>query len=53
MKQFDFYTRWGHGDFKTFVEDYAKQFQARQAAGGGAAAEAAAGSAGSIATDKR
>ena len=25
MKQFDFYTRWGHGDFKTFVEDYARQ----------------------------
>ncbi|HLL75227.1 MAG TPA: tyrosine-protein phosphatase [Pyrinomonadaceae bacterium] len=22
MKQFDFYTRWGHGDFKKFVEDY-------------------------------
>jgi len=32
MKQFDFYTRWGHGDFKTFVEDYAKQSQARQVA---------------------
>jgi tyrosine-protein phosphatase SIW14 len=32
MKQFDFYTRWGHGDFKTFVEDYARQFQARQTA---------------------
>ena len=29
MKQFDFYTRWGHGDFKTFVEDYAKQMQGR------------------------
>jgi protein tyrosine phosphatase (PTP) superfamily phosphohydrolase (DUF442 family) len=29
MKQFDFYTSWGHGDFKTFVEDYAKQMQAR------------------------
>ncbi|MCA1613400.1 MAG: tyrosine-protein phosphatase [Acidobacteria bacterium] len=22
MKQFDFYTRWGHGDFKKFVENY-------------------------------
>ena len=22
MKQFDFYTRWGHGGFKKFVEDY-------------------------------
>lgn len=31
MKQFDFYTRWGHGDFKTFVEDYARQFQGRHA----------------------
>jgi protein tyrosine/serine phosphatase len=31
MKQFDFYTTWGHGDFKTFVEDYARQFQARHA----------------------
>ena len=32
MKQFDFYTSWGHGDFKTFVEDYARQLQARHAA---------------------
>ena len=32
MKQFDFYTSWGHGDFKTFVEDYARQKQARQSA---------------------
>ncbi|HEX8146164.1 MAG TPA: hypothetical protein VF591_03090 [Pyrinomonadaceae bacterium] len=31
MKQFDFYTRWGHGDFKTFVEDYARQVQVRRA----------------------
>jgi protein tyrosine/serine phosphatase len=22
MKKFDFYTSWGHGDFKTFVQDY-------------------------------
>src|ERR1044072_4450574 len=29
MKQFDFYTSWGHGDFKTFVQDYAKQVQER------------------------
>jgi protein tyrosine/serine phosphatase len=29
MKQYDFYTSWGHGDFKTFVEDYWKQVQAR------------------------
>jgi tyrosine-protein phosphatase SIW14 len=32
MKRFDFYTRWGHGDFKTFVEDYAKQVQTRHSA---------------------
>src|SRR5215218_257336 len=32
MKQFDFYTSWGHGDFKTFVQDYARQVQERQAA---------------------
>jgi len=32
MKQYDFYTSWGHGDFKTFVEDYARQIQARHAA---------------------
>ena len=32
MKQFDFYTKWGHGDFKTFVEDYARQVQGRHAA---------------------
>ncbi|HKY42669.1 MAG TPA: tyrosine-protein phosphatase [Pyrinomonadaceae bacterium] len=23
MKKYDFYTRWGHGDFKKFVQDYA------------------------------
>jgi len=32
MKQFDFYTSWGHGDFKTFVQDYARQVQERHAA---------------------
>ncbi|MBA3805904.1 MAG: tyrosine-protein phosphatase [Acidobacteria bacterium] len=31
MKQFDFFTRWGHGDFKTFVQDYWKQIQSRPA----------------------
>ena len=31
MKQFDFYTSWGHGDFKTFVQDYAQKMQARHA----------------------
>jgi protein tyrosine/serine phosphatase len=25
MLDYDFYTRWGHGDLKTFVEDYAKR----------------------------
>ncbi len=29
MKEYDFYTRWGHGDFKKFVEDYAQDFQNR------------------------
>jgi protein tyrosine/serine phosphatase len=29
MKRYDFYTSWGHGDFKTFVEDYDRQMQAR------------------------
>jgi protein tyrosine/serine phosphatase len=29
MKKYDFYTRWGHGDFKKFVEDYAQDFQNR------------------------
>lgn len=38
MKQFDFYTSWGHGDFKTFVEDYARQMPARQNAPAPAAA---------------
>jgi protein tyrosine/serine phosphatase len=27
MKQYDFYTRWGHGAFKDFVEDYSSQMQ--------------------------
>ena len=27
MKQYDFYTRWGHGDMKKFVEDYAVSFK--------------------------
>jgi tyrosine-protein phosphatase SIW14 len=40
MKQFDFYTRWGHGDFKTFVQDYAKQVQTRVSVPAPAAAAA-------------
>jgi protein tyrosine/serine phosphatase len=47
MKQFDFYTSWGHGDFKTFVEDYARQMQARHAAPRSQPAAAAAAHAGS------
>ncbi len=27
MKDYDFYTRWGHGDLKTYVEDYARRMQ--------------------------
>jgi protein tyrosine/serine phosphatase len=27
MKKFDFYTSWGHGDFKTFVQDYWTKMQ--------------------------
>ena len=27
MKKYDFYTRWGHGDFKKFVQDYAENLQ--------------------------
>ena len=26
MKKYDFYTRWGHGDMKKFVQDYAETF---------------------------
>ena len=32
MKKFDFYTSWGHGDFKTFVKDYWARMQAANAA---------------------
>lgn len=28
MKNYDFYTSWGHGDFKTFVQDYWARIQA-------------------------
>jgi len=34
MKQYDFYTRWGHGAFKNFVEDYYAQIL-QQAKGAG------------------
>ncbi|HEU4511022.1 MAG TPA: tyrosine-protein phosphatase [Pyrinomonadaceae bacterium] len=32
MKKYDFYTRWGHGDFKKFVQDYAENMQKAAAA---------------------
>jgi len=32
MKKYDFYTRWGHGEMKKFVEDYATSFHNRNAA---------------------
>jgi protein tyrosine/serine phosphatase len=31
MKKFDFYTSWGHGDFKTFVVDYAAKMNSGEA----------------------
>lgn len=31
MKKYDFYTRWGHGEMKKFVEDYAANFSNRTA----------------------
>jgi protein tyrosine phosphatase (PTP) superfamily phosphohydrolase (DUF442 family) len=36
MKKYDFYTRWGHGDFKKFVEDYAENLEAATTAAAGA-----------------
>lgn len=34
MKKYDFYTRWGHGDMKKFVQDYAASFHNKQAVAG-------------------
>ena len=31
MKKYDFYTRWGHGGFKKFVQDYAQNIQNKAA----------------------
>ena len=31
MKKYDFYTRWGHGDMKKFVQDYATSWLSKQA----------------------
>jgi hypothetical protein len=28
MKDYDFYTSWGHGDMKKYVEDYWRRIQA-------------------------
>jgi protein tyrosine phosphatase (PTP) superfamily phosphohydrolase (DUF442 family) len=36
MKKYDFYTRWGHGDFKKFVEDYAENLETATTAAAGA-----------------
>ncbi|HKY26898.1 MAG TPA: tyrosine-protein phosphatase [Pyrinomonadaceae bacterium] len=33
MKQYDFYTRWGHGAFKDFVEDYYSKMLSKVEAG--------------------
>jgi tyrosine-protein phosphatase SIW14 len=40
MKKFDFYTSWGHGDYKKFVEDYWQLVQANGANGTAGAATA-------------
>lgn len=32
MKQYDFYTRWGHGAFKDFVKDYYSRMQMEKSA---------------------
>lgn len=41
MKKFDFYTRWGHGSFKDFVQEYYKNIQAEHAGGAQTAAAVA------------
>ena len=38
MKDYDFYTRWGHGDMKKFVEDYWQGIQTHQATAAAASA---------------
>ena len=38
MKNYDFYTRWGHGDLKKFVEDYATSYQHNSATAAAAGA---------------
>jgi tyrosine-protein phosphatase SIW14 len=39
MKDYDFYTSWGHGAFKDFVKDYYQQIQATKATAPSAAGE--------------
>jgi protein tyrosine phosphatase (PTP) superfamily phosphohydrolase (DUF442 family) len=50
MKQFDFYTSWGHGAFKDFVKDYYQQMQATKAA---AVPANTAGDAATVATEEK
>lgn len=38
MKNYDFYTRWGHGEMKTFVEDYAAKTEVQRVAAAAAKA---------------
>lgn len=40
MKKYDFYTSFGHGDFKKFVQDYWQQMQAKGAASASASTAA-------------
>jgi tyrosine-protein phosphatase SIW14 len=40
MKDYDFYTRWGHGDLKTYVEDFAKRPAVNSTSSSAAAASA-------------
>jgi protein tyrosine/serine phosphatase len=42
MKKYDFYTRWGHGNMKKFVEDYAANIDQNNAAATVAAQQAGA-----------
>src|SRR6185295_16616502 len=42
MKKYDFYTRWGHGNMKKFVEDYAANIDQNNAAAAVAAQQAGA-----------
>lgn len=41
MKEYDFYTRWGHGEMKEFIYDYYKILQEKRAALNGASPAAA------------